>query len=225
MKQKILDLRKSIIREEFWIRIFLVIFFIVGVTGLSLPLFRELFLNLTPFAILLSIFFLIIFHEPEPDRKTLNAFAIILVVTWGIEAIGVATGVIFGFYNYGSGLGLKLLDTPLLIGLNWLFLIYVTSCITDRIPVNRVIRIIIASLLMVLYDFIMENVAMDLDMWRFNGGMPPVRNYLAWFVIALIIHAAIKLTGITFRNRIAPFIFVLQSLFFIVLISIFKLSE
>ncbi len=225
MKQKILDLRVSIVSKEFRIRIFLVIFFTVGIAGFSIPLFRELFLNLTPFAILLSIFFLVMFHEPEPDRKTLTAFAIIFAGTWGIEAIGVATGAVFGSYNYGSGLGLKLLDTPLLIGLNWLFLIYVTSCITDGIPGNRVIRIIIAALLMVLYDFIMENVAMDLDMWSFNGGMPPVKNYIAWFVIALIIHAVIKLTGITFRNRIATFIFVLQSLFFIILISLFKLSE
>jgi putative membrane protein len=225
MKQKILDLRKSIIREEFRIRIFLVIFFIVGIAGFSIPSTRELFLNLTSFAILLSIFFLMIFHEPDPDSKTISAFAIIFACTWGIEAAGVATGVVFGSYNYGSGLGLKLFNTPILIGINWLFLIYVTACITDGIPANIVIRIIIASLLMVLYDFIMENVAMDLDMWSFRGGMPPVRNYIAWFAIAVIIHSAIRVTGITFRNRIAPFIFVLQSLFFILLTFLFKLSE
>jgi len=225
MNQKILDIRKSIISGEFRIRIFLVIFYTVGISGFSIPLTRELFLNLTPFAILLSIFLLMIFHESEPDRKTLTALAIILAGTWGIEAAGVATGAIFGSYNYGSGLGLKLLDTPLLIGINWLFLIYVTSCIADSIPVNQVIRIIIASLLMVLYDFIMENVAMDLDMWSFKGGMPPVKNYIAWFAIAVIIHAAIRVTGISFRNRIATFIFVLQALFFITLIFLFKLSE
>lgn len=211
-------------KEELKVRIFFVIFYSVGIIGFIIPGTRDLFLKLTPLAIMLSISAIILFHQLPYDRKTIVAFSSVFIGTWCIEAIGVATGAIFGSYSYGSGLGIKIFNTPLLIGLNWLLLIYCTSCITEGLNMPPGFRVLIASLFMVLYDFIMENVAQDLEMWSFEDGLPPVKNYVSWFLIAVIIHSVFRLAGIKTINRIAPFIFILQSLFFILLIFLFRIS-
>lgn len=217
------SIRETLTAHPRWVKSALLIFFSVGIAGFSLPLTRELFTGLTPLAIILSLSVLLIFHEASFDRKTVFYFISIIVITWLIEAAGVATGLIFGEYSYGSGLGIRLLDTPLLIGFNWLFMIYTSSCIAGQISSKRVIQILSASSLMVLYDFIMENIAGSLDMWSFSGGMPPLRNYIAWFIIAASIHTGLKSAGIKFTNRIAPFLFFVQAVFFIILIIIIRL--
>jgi putative membrane protein len=40
-----------------------------------------------------------------------------------LEVVGVKTGLIFGEYKYGSTLGIKLFEVPLIIGFNWVFVI------------------------------------------------------------------------------------------------------
>lgn len=225
MIYRFINIKEDLRKEELKVRIFLLIFYSVGISGFLFPATRDLFLKLTPLAILLSFSALILFHQLPYDRKTIVAFSSVFIGTWCIEAIGVATGSIFGNYTYGSGLGIKILNTPLLIGLNWLLLIYCTSCITEGFDLAPGLKVLIASLLMVVYDFIMENVALDLEMWSFEGGMPPVKNYVSWFLIAIIIHSAFRLAGIKTINRIAPFVFILQSLFFILLIFLFRISE
>jgi putative membrane protein len=225
MVSGLLKIKQILLREELKVRLFLVIFYATGIAGFMVPAARDLFLKLTPMAILLSFAAILFFHQSLYDKKTIIAFSAVIIGTWGIESSGVSTGIIFGSYTYGSGLGIKFLNTPLLIGLNWLLLIYTTSCITEGYKIHPGLKILISSLLMVLYDYIIENVARDLDMWSFERGMPPVKNYIAWFVIAVLIHFLFNLAGIKTTNRIAPFIFVLQSLFFMSLILLFKFSE
>jgi putative membrane protein len=47
---------------------------------------------------------------------------LIAVAGFFIEAIGVNTGLIFGNYVYKTTLGWKFLETPLIIGVNWILL-------------------------------------------------------------------------------------------------------
>ena len=52
---------------------------------------------------------------------------------------------------------------------------------------------------MVLYDVIMEQVAPVMDMWKFDDGVPPLRNYISWFLLAVIFHSLVRLAGIKTR--------------------------
>ena len=214
-----------LVNEEKKVKIFLIIFFMVGITGFALPVTSNFFTHLTPVALLLSVAALIIFHKPAITLKTTVIFLFIFVFSFLIEAVGVKGGMIFGAYCYGGGLGLKLLDTPLMIGINWLFLVYCTSIIVNPLPVNYIFKIILAALLMIIYDVLLEQTAPMLDMWEFEGGYAPVKNYLSWFIISMIFQLFLRLTGIRFENRIAPFIFVLQLVFFTALLIIFKLLQ
>lgn len=206
-------------------RAILVIFFIVGITGIILSETRDLFILLTPLALILSFIVMASFHKPLYLKRELLVFTTIFSVSFLFEAVGVNTGKIFGSYSYGESLGTKIFGTPLLIGLNWVMLTYCTAVIADKIKIPVILKITTASLLMVLYDGIMEQVAPVMKMWSFSAGVIPMANYIAWFVISFLFHSFLRFTDIKIINSIAGFIFALQLLFFISLSIFFRFLQ
>jgi putative membrane protein len=207
-----------------WVRevkIFYAIFYLVGVLGLSFPETRPLFIRLVPFALILGFAGMLLFHEAKWDLKTLTAFVLVYISGFVIESIGVNTGFIFGEYIYGKTLGYQIFETPLIIGMNWLFLVYVSSSLTEKINSGKFISFLLPPVLMVVYDLVLEQVAPDLGMWNWKGESVPLQNYIAWFVVAFIFVLVFRLLNIKTSNKIAPLIFILQFLFFLSLM-IFK---
>ena len=205
-------------------KILLVIFFSVGITGIALPASRGTFTSLTPVALLLSIAALLLFHKPYDLIKEILFFLFIFITAFIIEAIGVKTGRIFGIYRYETGLGPKIFETPLMIGANWALLVYCTAVIADRFPVSDFLKIIAGSAIMLAYDFMLELAAPVMHMWSFEDNVIPWRNYASWFLLAVIFHSLLRLTGIRTENRIAPFVLYVQAVFFIILILILKFA-
>lgn len=203
-------------REE-KVRSFLLSFYIIGCLGMIIPFLRPTFILLTPFALLLNGFLLFIFHKGSRDLKTWLVFGFILLAGFGVELLGVNTGKIFGEYHYGNGLGVKVGGTPLLIGINWLLMVYLSANLTTRLKWNTVNTVIVACLLMVGYDIILEQVAPLLDMWYWAGNTIPFKNYVAWFVIALVFHISIKLFDVKTDNPMVPVVLICQLLFFAVI--------
>lgn len=205
-------------------KILLGIFFSVGITGIALPASRGTFTSLTPVALLLSIAALLLFHKPYDVIKEILFFIFIFITAFIIEAIGVKTGRIFGIYRYETGLGPKIFETPLMIGANWALLVYCTAVIADRFPVSDFLKIIAGSAIMLAYDFMLELAAPVMHMWSFEDNVVPWRNYASWFLLAVIFHSLLRLTGIRTENRIAPFVLYVQAVFFIILILILKFA-
>lgn len=131
---------------------------------------------------------------------------------------GVKTGIIFGNYKYGGGLGLKIMETPLMIGVNWIMLVYCTKVISDIVPVKKNFRPVFASVLMVIYDVILEQMAPLLDMWSWKNDVVPFQNYFAWFILSLLFHVALFKVNIRFTNKLAFPVFIIQALFFVILL-------
>jgi putative membrane protein len=205
-------------------RLLLIIFFSVGVFGTATDASRDLFISLTPLALLLSMLIILAYHQPQQLLKEALVFISVFITGFIIEAAGVNTGRIFGSYSYGEGLGIKLFSTPLLIGINWVLLVYCSAVITERTALPDIIKILISSSIMVVYDLILEQAAPQMNMWSFEGGQVPLRNYFAWFLLAIIFHSLLKLAGIKLINRIAPFVLYTQALFFVILTIFFKLA-
>ena len=200
---------------------FLSIFYLVGIAGFINPSTRHFFSRLTPLALLLSAGFLIWFHQTKFTEKMLLVFGFIFIFSFLVEAIGVKTGLIFGEYIYGKGLGLKLFETPLMIGLNWVMLVYCTKIIAEQISGDNTIKLFFAPFLMVIYDLVLEQAAPLLNMWSWAGGKIPVQNYIAWFLLAFLFHLLLQKTKIQFSNKLAGPVFVIQFLFFVVLVLYF----
>lgn len=205
------------LRETREIKRFLVWFYVIGVAGMLIPVTSTFFMRLTPLALLMNVGLLLLHHESKFSTKTILIFTLILFSGFFIEIAGVQTGIIFGEYSYGQGLGWKLWDTPLIIGLNWLLLVYTTATITQKIKTNNILRIALGAGMMLIYDFIMEQVAPKMDMWTWLGGNVPIENYIAWFVIAAVFHAMIQFTGIKIRNKLSETILIAQFVFFVIL--------
>lgn len=164
----------------------LAIFHLVGIFGLSHTQWQPFFLSLTPFNLLLTlgIFF---FANSNIDKKMILSFLITFIIGYGVEVAGVHTGVLFGIYHYGSALGIKLLDVPLLIGVNWFLLAIASRGIVEKISKKRYVHIVLAALLMVFLDILIEPVAIQLDFWSWENNIIPMQNFVMWFLTAFII--------------------------------------
>jgi len=212
----------SLLEQHFkFVAAFLAIFYTVGVLGLSFAFSFNYFVKLTPLALLLS-FVILLFYHKRFTIKTGLIFSLIFLIGFGIELIGVQTKMIFGSYIYGDSLGLKILDTPLIIGLNWLLLVYLANSVLNGLKLNTAVKIFFASLILLAYDMILEQVAPLIHMWSWENETVPLQNYLAWFVLALVLSGLLSWSNINLKNRIAPVILICQSLFFILLLFILK---
>ena len=127
--------------------------------------------------------------------KTGLVFFSIAGMGWFIEYIGVHYHVPFGIYEYGDGLGIKVLDIPLVIGLNWV-IVTVSSWITVEWAFskwNKLSKILMSASLMTILDLLIEPVAPHLDYWMFQLNWPPVQNYIAWFWLGLLFSALMSM--------------------------------
>lgn len=191
----------------------LVVVYLVGLVGLYIPQTQALFMALTPVNLAVSAIFLFAFHRHWNKDFFIFIFTIYLAGL-GIEMIGVNTGWPFGEYKYGPSLGTKVLNTPLMIGINWLLLVYTTGFISRKVPVIRVVRALIGALLMVALDLVLEPVAIQLDFWTWAEGDIPMQNYIAWFVIAFVFHLLYQALRFRKSNQLAPVLYIIMLVFF-----------
>lgn len=195
---------------------YLLIFYGVGVAGMIIPQTRELFKALVPLNLLMNVAILFIYHGKIGIGFVWKAF-VVFAAGILLEMIGVNTGLIFGSYEYGPTLGPQIWHTPLMIGVNWLMLVYASLVIVSRYIEKTYFRALIGAALMVVYDFALEPAAIDLDMWNW-GGAVPMQNYIAWFIISFVlIWFADKTAMVNRKNKIASPLFFIQLLFFILL--------
>ena len=195
--------------------IFLVIIHLVGILGLSIEGFRPYFVGLTPVTLIISVIVLLFFHK-DWSQSFYICISLLFFLGWGIEVLGVSTGVVFGQYQYTGVLGVRLLDTPLMIGVNWLMLIYMVGVIFKMFD-NIVIKAIAGASLLVLLDLFIEPVAIGLRFWVWEGDQVPILNYVAWFLISFVLLIVFYLFPFKKENSIAFRLFSIQFLFFVIL--------
>ena len=139
------------------------------------------------------------------------------MIGFSVEGIGVATGALFGNYSYGSTFGFKLFETPLMIGVNWLFLALSTYGIVQYFTKKALWLILLPPVLMTSLDYLVEPVAMKLDFWSWENDSIPLQNYAMWFLTSLFIHSIIYLFKPKINTKISIVVFSVQVLFFGVL--------
>lgn len=211
------NIHNYFVNNQTTIKALLIIFFSVGVVGMLLPATNSYFLQLTPLALLLSFTVLALSDESKQRAKLIAYLLFIYITSYAIEVAGVHTGLLFGEYAYGDNLGFKFWGTPLIIGANWFFLVYTTAAIFEKTNMSEALKILLASLSMLLYDVVMEQVAPKLDMWSWKQVEVPFQNYFTWFVIAVAFHIGLKLLKIKIKNGLALAVLLCQFIFFVFL--------
>lgn len=194
------------------------ILYLVGIVGLSLPIHPD-FVLLTPINLLFSLGVVLFFHS-RWDRSSLLFIPICFTIGYGAEVFGVQTGLLFGSYEYGPVLGPKVWETPLMIGVNWILLAYGSGMLINQIlpKLSKVLKALLASLVMVGLDVFIEPVAIKYDFWQWEGRMtPPLQNFLGWWLVAFIVLLFFTYLVKAQKNKVAIALLALQFVFFIVL--------
>lgn len=190
---------------------FLILVYVSGSIGFVIN--PSFFSPFTPYTLVLTcIVFLI--HSPIPTKKFIFAFFSIAFMGFIIEIIGVKTGLIFGKYSYGNGLGYKLFEVPLIISVNWALLICAGTIVVSRIFTNKIVVLSVAALLVTGIDLLIEQVAPKLDFWVFEGGFPGLHNYFGWIGVAFFTSYIFYPTLIKGNRAVSLLLLLLQILFF-----------
>ncbi len=130
------------------------------------------------------------------------------------EIIGVHTGILFGNYHYTSLLGPSIVGVPWIIAINWAFLIAGSIIISDTLFNNRILQIVSAVLLIVIFDFIMEPVAVKLHYWEWADNSIPLYNYISWAFVSLVCVGYSKFRGFKLSGSVMIHYYIAQTLFF-----------
>ena len=198
----------------------IIIFYLVGIIGFSINYTHMLFTYLSPIILILTLCLLFYYDRKATDRKRIIFFSFVFISSYIIEMIGVNTGLLFGKYQYHHGLGIKLFETPILIGINWILMIYITSSIFTKLKYGFISQIIIPSSLMLIYDIIMERAAPKMEMWSWADNIIPIQNFLMWGLLAFVFHSIRYFLKIEIKNKMTLPIYLAQIILFIFIILI-----
>ncbi|TKI72556.1 carotenoid biosynthesis protein [Lysinibacillus mangiferihumi] len=126
---------------------------------------------------------------------------LIFITTFIVEYLGSTHAILFGSYHYTQYFAPNLFGVPIAIGFAWIMVIATSHAIVHivRLP-NRWIRSIIASLLAVVFDLVLDPVSFKVKeywVWEQSGYYYdiPLTNFLGWFLTALVLHIVIGLYG------------------------------
>jgi putative membrane protein len=196
----------------------LIIIYCVGLVGTLF--FDAAIMKLTPINLLISAAILFWFHSSNNTFFIIYCF-VVFISGYLIELAGVQTGRLFGDYSYGNNLGVKLLNVPVIIGLNWLILSYCSSIVSNKLLSfssvlnNKIGKVLLATFLMLLVDIFIEQVASTYQLWYWKNGIIPVQNYTAWFAFSFAFNFLFFSLHVNTDNKMASAVYVLQLLFFI----------
>lgn len=181
------------------------------------------------------MFGLIIYTQKQINRAFLLFILTCFVTGIVVEIIGTKTGLLFGTYSYGTVLGPSVKGVPLIIGINWFIVIYCCGvCIHTLLnsmlnklmevaaaprPILKTMAVVAdAATLAVLFDWLMEPVAIRLGYWKWGGdGSIPLFNYACWFIVSLLLLLVFNNAGFDKRNKFAVHLLLIQAMFFLLL--------
>ncbi len=108
-----------------------------------------------------------------------------------IEYTGLVTGWPYGEFVYTGNLGYKLFGIlPWTVGLSWAPLVIGSVVMVYSITNKNILRIILPVLILVVFDLLLDPVAVNLGMWSYvHGGVyynVPVQNFLGWAFSGLV---------------------------------------
>ena len=197
--------------------IFIVMFHLVGLYGFLNSDLEKLFIALVPFHLLLMLSLLVI--STNDFSFKMRVFAIFVYLAgFFIEVIGVNTGLVFGSYTYGEALGFKLFSTPLLIGVNWLILVYCTGVFLEQFKIKSSFFFsLLGALILLSLDFLIEPIAIRFDYWSWAGGQIPLQNYLGWYLFSFLLFWIFRGLDFQKQNKAAIVLLFAQVGFFLAL--------
>ncbi len=210
------------------------LFHVCGAIGILFTSYKDWFMKSTAFTLLLMALLLVFTHTSKNKKKFFIFLIAASIIGFSAEVIGVNTGILFGKYSYGDVLGAKFLNVPLVIAVNWFNIIYCAGMITQSYEQYMIKKmkeqgmkishrlqvtsfVVDAVLLVLLFDWIMEPVAVKLGYWHWQNNDVPAYNYFTWAVVSIILFVVFRKLNKHSSNIFAINLFIIQLLFFLAL--------
>lgn len=191
-----------------------ILFHVIGLIGLAIPATNAIFLKLVPWH-LLFMFILLAFSHQSISQKFIGYILAIFFLGYLAEWAGINRQWLFGDYDYGKTLGIKLLGVPVIIGINWFLLTYSAGVLMQHSRLkNAVFRVLAGAFLLVLLDLLIEPVAIKFDYWQWTGGSVPFKNYACWFLVSVIMLTIFELFRFKKQSIVAAVFLATQFIFF-----------
>lgn len=188
------------------------LFHLCGMVGISYGN-KEFFLAFTPINLFIS-FVLLFVNQKQLESKELKSAFLIFFIGMISEILGVNYGLIFGDYVYLDNLGVKILGVPVLIGVNWIILTFITGSLSSFIFKNKYVSIFMGAILMIGLDLLIEPVAPLLGFWIFDLQKVPLQNYIGWFVIGIITQALFQFKIAEKELTFSTHLLIINAIFF-----------
>jgi len=188
------------------------LFHLCGMVGISYGN-KDFFLAFTPINLFIS-FVLLFVNQKQLESKELKSAFLIFFIGMISEILGVNYGLIFGDYVYLDNLGVKILGVPVLIGVNWIILTFITGSLSSFIFKNKYVSIFMGAILMIGLDLLIEPVAPLLGFWIFDLQKVPLQNYIGWFVIGIITQALFQFKIAEKELTFSTHLLIINAIFF-----------
>jgi len=188
------------------------LFHLCGMVGISYGN-KEFFLAFAPIFLFIS-FVLLFVNQKQLESKELKSAFLIFFIGMISEILGVNYGLIFGDYVYLDNLGFKILGVPVLIGVNWIILTFITGSLSSFIFKNKYVSILMGAILMIGLDLLIEPVAPLLGFWIFDLQKVPLQNYIGWFVIGIITQALFQFKIAEKELTFSTHLLIINAIFF-----------
>jgi putative membrane protein len=147
-------------------------------------------------------------------RRAVAFLVICVVVSWGFEAVGVATGMVYGAYHYGDALGAKIGGVPIIIPFAWFMMVYASWMVAHLLleggqsPSSfggALARALIAATAMTAWDAVMDPGMAMRGTWTWEQGGAyfgvPFQNFVGWMATTLAVYIIVALVFRLVPNR------------------------
>jgi putative membrane protein len=176
--------------------------------GLSLPSLGDI-----GFTLVFTAFSVLHAGSTLGWRRAIAFLVICAVVSWAFEAVGIATGLVYGPYHYSAQLGAKLGGVPVIIPLAWFMMVYASWVVAQILLQDAVglmsllttaARVIIAAMAMTAWDTVMDPGKARAGVWTWEQGGAyfgvPLHNFVGWIATTVTVYSIAEL----FFRRMPP---------------------
>jgi len=123
------------------------------------------------------------------------------VTAVGFEAVGLATGVPYGRYEYSAALGPTLLGVPFLVPLAWLMMAWPSWILAERLTRRPVGRVLVAAAVFAGWDVVLDPQLVQAGYWTWSEpspGLPgiptvPLTNLAGWLLAGVVLMTLLSL--------------------------------
>lgn len=120
---------------------------------------------------------------------------ITLLFGFGVEVVGVSTGLPFSGYSYGPFLTPQLLGVPLVVPLAWAMMAYPALLVGRALTSSRLAQVAVGAFALSSWDLFLDPQMVGENYWTWQHPTPalpgvpgiPIANYLGWLVAAAVL--------------------------------------